>query len=316
MTVQSSMIQYVEEYLEGRRALGYALNIEGAELARFARYADRIHHCGSITTELAVRWAKLPKRASPIYWARRLDIVRRFARHRALFDPATEIPPERLLGRSYRRPTPYIYSDEEIAAFLLAARELRSRAGLRPHTYEALLGLLACTGLRISEALRLSREDVDLSKGVLTIRASKFKKSRLVPLHTSATEHLCRYSDRRNHHHPLPHSPAFFLNEHVATPLTYRQTLMTFISLRTKLGWRGTKPPRIHDIRHTFTVNCLLRWYRKGLDVHPRMAALATYLGHVKITDTYWYLTAVPELLAIAADRFAHFASCSGESQP
>jgi len=166
MSVQT-MLELAEEYLASRRNLGYALMIEGAELVRFARYADRIGHRGPISTQLAVQWSKLPVGADPIYWARRLDIVRRFARYRALFDPATEIPQPGLLGRAYRRPTPYIYSDDEVAALLKAARSLGPAGGLRPHTYETLFGLLACTGLRISEALGLTDQDVNLERGIL-----------------------------------------------------------------------------------------------------------------------------------------------------
>jgi integrase len=184
------MVKLVEDYLACRRKLGFALKIEGQELLRFAKFADQIDHRGPITTELAIRWAKLPKKADPIYWARRLDIVRRFAKHRALFDLCTEIPPEGILGPSYRRMPPYIYSNEEIADLILAASKLGPAKGLRPHTYVTLFGLLASTGLRISEALRLTRNDVDWKVGVLMVKASKFKKSRLVPLHHTTTEAL------------------------------------------------------------------------------------------------------------------------------
>ena len=183
MRISQNMVKLVEDYLNCRRKLGFALKIEGQELLRFANFADQIGHRGPITTELAIRWAKLPKKADPIYWARRLDIVRRFAKHRVLFDLCTEIAPEGVLGPSYRRMPPYIYSNEEIADLILAASKLGPPKGLRPHTYVTLFGLLASTGLRISEALRLTCNDVDWKVGVLTVKASKFKKSRLVPLH-------------------------------------------------------------------------------------------------------------------------------------
>lgn len=250
MSVQT-MLELAEEYLASRRNLGYALMIEGAELVRFARYADRIGHRGPISTQLAVQWSKLPVGADPIYWARRLDIVRRFARYRALFDPATEIPQPGLLGRAYRRPTPYIYSDDEVAALLKAARSLGPAGGLRPHTYETLFGLLACTGLRISEALGLTDQDVNLERGILVVRASKFKKSRLVPLHPSATSALHRYAEHRRRYHPAVKSDAFFLTER-ATSLKYHKTLMTFLALSTKLGWRSSKC-RIHDLSPHFS---------------------------------------------------------------
>jgi integrase len=303
------MVSLAEEYLAFRRGLGYALHIEGAELLRFARYADAAGHPGPITTELAVRWAKLPQDATPIYWARRLDVVRRFAKHRLLFDPGTDIPPEGLLGPSYRRPQPYIYSDEEIRELIRQASCLGPNGGLRPRTYVTLFGLLASTGVRVSEALRLTRSVVDLEQGVITIVATKFKKTRIVPLHPSATRALQRYSRDRDRYHPLAKSDAFFLTE-LGTALKYWRVLMTFIALRQKLGWRtnnGRRAPTIHALRHSFAVRCLIRWYRQGADLDRKIAALSTYLGHAKVTDTYWYLTATPELLALSANRFERF---------
>ena len=244
-----TMVASAEEYLAVRRKLGYALRIEGAELIRFAQYADRVGHRGPLTTELAVRWAKAPEKADPLYWARRLDIVRRFAKHRLLFEPQTEIPPEGLFGASYRRKTPHIYSEKEIAGLLLSASNLGPVGGLRPHTYVALFGLLASTGLRISEALALTSEDADLQAGVLTIQAGKFKKSRLIPLHNTVTSVLRAYCTRRDRYHPQPKSNNFFLTE-CGTRLKYWRCLMTFLSISRDLGWRGAKqqsPPRIHD---------------------------------------------------------------------
>lgn len=309
MSAHPTMILLAEEYLALRRGLGFALEIEGAELLRFARYADAVGHRGPITTELAVRWAKLPQDANPIYWARRLDVVRRFAKHRLLFDPKTEIPPEGLLGPSYRRPQPYIYSDDVIRELIRQASCLGPNGGLRPRTYTTLFGLLACTGVRISEALRLTRSVVDLERGVITVVATKFKKTRIVPLHPSATSALQRYSRDRDRYHPLAKSDAFFLTE-LGTPLKYWRVLMTFITLRQKLGWHasnGGRPPTIHALRHSFAVRCLIRWYRQGADLDRKIAALSTYLGHAKVTDTYWYLTATPELLALSAKRFERF---------
>lgn len=304
-----TLVNLAEEYLAFRRGLGFAMRVEGAELLRFARYAGSIGHHGPITTDLAVRWAKLPKDADPLYWARRLDIVRRFAKHRVLFDAATEVPPDRMLGPSYRRRSPHIYSEGEIAALLRAAAGLGPTGGLRPHTYVTLFGLLASTGLRISEAVRLTREAVDLDAGVLTISETKFHKSRLVPLHPTTTAALRRYAARRDRYHPLVCLPAFFLTER-GTSLKDWRVRMTFTALRESLGWVGRGGParRIHDLRHSFAVTRLLRWYQEGADIDHKIAALSTYLGHVKVTDTYWYLTAVPELLAIASARYERYA--------
>jgi integrase len=309
MSKLPTMVSLAEEYLSGRRKLGYALKIEGAELIRFAKYADGCGHQGPLTTELALRWANLPQKADPLYWSRRLDIVRRFAKYRLLFDPLTEIPPKGLFGPSYRRRAPHIYSEKEISELLLAALNLGPIGGLRPHTYVALFGLLASTGLRISEALALNRQDVDLEMDVLTIQTGKFRKSRLVPLHPTAANALRDYCRRRDQYHPRPTSSSFFLTE-FGTRLKYWRSLMTFLSISRKLGWRGANqqsPPRIHDLRHTFAVRTLLRWYEQGADIDRNILALATYMGHVKATDTYWYLSAVPELFALIGNRFETF---------
>lgn len=311
MTAAPTMVARVEEYLALRRQLGFALLSSGQQLLGFARYADGIGHRGPLTVELAVRWARLPEGARPFWWARRLQIVRGFAQHRSLFDPGTEIPPAGLLGPSSRRPTPHIYSEAEIAALLRAAGELGPEGGLRPHTYVTLFGLLTTTGLRISEALCLGRGDVDLDRGVLTVQLTKFRKSRLVPLHPSTVAALAEYARRRDRHRP--HTPActFFLNQKGA-PLGKSGVAKTFGALRRTLGWTKNhegRRPRLHDMRHTMAVRTLLRWYQQGADVDRKMPALSTYLGHVEVGDTYWYLTAVPELMALTAARFQTFAA-------
>lgn len=317
MTRRPSLVALAEGYLSFRRGLGFAMRVEGAELMRFARYADTSGHRGPVTTELALAWARLPKDADPLYWARRLDIVRRFAKHRALFDPATEIPPDRMFGPSYRRRSPHIYSESEIASLLSTAGRLGPAGGLRPQTYVTLFGLLASTGLRISEALRLTRDEVDLDTGLLTISETKFHKSRLIPLHPTTAAALRRYADRRDNYHPLVRLPAFFLTER-GTSLKYWRVLMTFIDLRRALRWDklGGPPRRIHNLRHSFAVRRLLRWYEEGADIDNKIAALSTYLGHARIMDTYWYLTAVPELLAVAAARYEAYSGRRLRGQP
>ena len=301
----SALTAQVEEYRATRQKLGFALRVEGEELLRFARYAESIGHNGPLTIELAVRWATTAASKYPRYRARRLDAVRRFAKYRQLFDPKTEVPPGGLLGPSCRsRPSPHIYSGQEIEELLRAASRLGPAGGLRPRTYVTLFGLLACTGLRISEALRLTCTDVDLNAGVLTVAESKFHRSRLVPLHPSTTRALRAYADKRASHRWSGDSNAFFLTER-GTSLKYRRVLMNFWALRQQLGWTETRglKPRIHDLRHTFAVRRLLGWYEEGVEVGQRIVALSTYLGHVKVKDTYWYLTATPELLAATARR-------------
>lgn len=312
MKKQPTMLFLVQDYLAFRRQLGFTLRSMGQELLLFARYADRIGHSGPLTTELAVRWAKLPTKAKPAYWALRLHAVRMFAQHRVVEDPLTEVPPPGLLGPTFRRGQPYVYSSEELQALLRAAGTLRRRT--RPHTCVALFGLLASTGLRVGEALRLRHPDVDLESGVLTIVKSKASKCRLVPLHRTTTEALRRYAEVRNRIHPDPKSEAFFLTDR-GTALTYGRMTDTFRTLRRQLGWRGLpggSPPRVHDLRHTFAVRVLLRWYEAGVNVDAKITALATYLGHVNVSCTYWYLTAVPELMAVTARRFEQYAGRGG----
>lgn len=308
MVTPTTMPDVVEEYLGFRRKLGFELLIEGQELRRFARFAHEIGHTGPITTPLAIRWATLPTEADRLYHARRLDMVRRLARYRALFEPTTEIPPDGMLGPSYRRRSPHIYSDQEVAALLRAAAALGPMGGLRPQTYTTLFGLLDATGLRISEALALSRRDVDVDASLITVVAGKFHRSRLVPLHPTAAQALRTYADRRDRYRyrRIVSSEAFFVSE-FGTSLKYQKVLRTFIGLRHRLGWttgRHGRLPRIHDIRHRFVVRRLLRWYEEGVPIESKIASLSTYLGHVKVSDTYWYLTAVPELLAVPAARF------------
>jgi len=277
---------------------------------------DRIGHRGPITTELALRWAEPPKSKDPDHTARRLDTIRGFLRHRASFDPASEVPPMRILGRGIRRKPPHIYTETEVEALLHASRRLPPRGGLHPCTYETLFSLLLSTGLRISEALHLEDCDVDLEAGLLTVRDSKLDKSRLVPLHATALPPLRRYVIHRNNLAPI--STSFFRTEYYASLPCYAAR-RTFGALRERLGWTTAgraRLPRIHDMRHTFAVRCLVRWYREGIHPDRKIAHLATYLGHVEVRNTYWYLTAVPELLALATERFERFARSDREVTP
>lgn len=309
MSGPATMVARVEAYLAARRGLGFQLRIEGGELLRFARYADTSGHRGPVTVELALRWAQTAASSTRLYRARRIETVRCFARHQALIEPATEIPPARVLGPAHRRTQPHIYSQAQIAQLLALAARLPSRKGLRATTYVSILGLLACSGLRISEALRLRLEDVDLHAGVLTIRETKFHKSRLVPLHPSATMALRAYVACRDKIQPQFPGATLFIGE-VGRKLAYTTVRMVFRELvdETGAGVPGRRRPRLQDLRHTFACRCLLRWCREGIDVHQRISALSTYLGHAKVSDTYWYLTGVPELMALTASRFERFA--------
>ncbi len=226
------------------------------------------------------------------------------------------MPPVGLLGPvSTRRSTPHIYTEAEIAALLGQARCLLPRHGLRPATYVAFLALLASTGLRLSEARRLTTDDADLVDGILTIRETKFRKSRLVPLHPTTTRALRRYADRRDACPAAPRSEYFFRTEQ-SPRLTRTAVETTFRRIKLRLDWTAqgrTSRPRIHDLRHTFVVRRLLRWHQEGADVDRKILALATYLGHAGVAHTYWYCTAVPELLASTGQRFERFAQRASE---
>jgi len=314
MSEPFSMVALAQEYLDYRRRLGSRLRSEGKMLLAFARYADRSGRRGPLTTELAVRWARSSVNAAPLYPARRLQVVRGFARYRAIFDPATEIPPEGLLGPAQRRTTPHIYSEAELTALLVAAGRLRSPTGLRRQTYSTLIGLLSCTGLRIAEALKLTRGDLDWGRSTLTIRETKFHKSRLVPLHPTTLRAMESYARFRDACHPSPQTDTFFVSER-GTPLPYRTVQITFGKLRAHLPGASShegRAPRIYDLRHTFACQRLLRWYGEGVDLDHAVLALSTYLGHAQVSDTYWYLTGIPELLNLAAARF----ECFGAPNP
>lgn len=314
----ASMTQRVAAYLRTRRALGFALHIEGQQLERFARFADAQGHQGPLTLKLALAWANAPKSTSAIGPARRLEPLRPFARYCALFEPDTEIPPSHLLGPAHRRLAPHIYSAQEVADLLEATGQLAPPGGLRPVTVRCLLGLLATTGLRVSEALHLTCADVNLVQGVLTIRETKFRKSRYVPLHPTTQAVLADYVDARRHRVASPQDPAFFLFDD-GRGVRYEQIHYAFACLRERLGW-DRRPaealPRLYDLRHTFACRRLLAWYAEGVDVHWAIPHLATYLGHRKVSDTYWYLTGIPELMAVAAERFERLAAVGTEGQP
>ena len=294
----------LEEYLALRRSLGFALCYHGRALHNFVSFLEQ-QGLSCITTESALRWAKQPVGAQPPHWAFRLGMVRNFAQYRSATDPRTEVPPQGLLPYHYRRQPPYIYSDREIVQLLRAAKRLPSRRGLRPETYSTLLGLLAVTGLRISEALALNRDDVDLTEDVLTIRQTKCRKARLVPIHPTTRRRLREYARKRDQVYPHPNTPSFLLSDQV-TRLTQCAVRWVFVRMSRQIGLRGpldSRGPRLHDLRHRFAVRTLLGWYRAGVDVEQHLPELATYLGHAHVTDTYWYLTGTPELLRLAALR-------------
>ena len=304
------------DYLALRRGLGFDLEWPGRLLLEFAQYVDGIDHRGPLTTDLAVTWALATGSGTGSGPRRRLSVVRQFARHCAALHPGTEIPPHGLVGRRPRRRHPHIYSDAEIADLLMQARLLLPRSGLRPRAYVALFSLLVSAGLRLSEARRLVPDDVDLAHGVLTLRETKFRKSRLVPLHATAADALLRYAAERDARGTLP--GAFFRTDHAAV-LKHTTVEKTFSRIRQRLGWTAqgrAHRPRIHDLRHTFAVRRLLGWYQEGVDIDRKMLALSTYMGHAKVTDTYWYLSAVPELMAVTSRALRTLRTTRGSRGP
>jgi len=258
-----------------------------------------------ITRELAVRWATQPKNCQRANWAKRLSMVRSFARYVSAKDPRTEIPPEGLLPYRFARKNPYLYTDEEIARLIEAAQKLPPSRGLRAATYATLFGLLAVTGMRMSEPIALDRDHVDLTRGILTIRRTKFGKSRIIPIHASTLEALQRYAELRDRLCPRTQTQSFFISER-GTRLNVRTVRRTFVHLSRQIGLRdpdASRGPRLHDLRHGFAVETLIRWYRSGVDVEQHLPELSTYLGHTSVACTYWYITVVPKLLRLATLR-------------
>jgi integrase len=298
----SQLAGHIEDYLALRRALGFKLGKEGRLLPGFAAFADAAG-AATVTVDLAVRWAAGPAGTSPVWAAQRLSMVRGLARYLQAVDPATQVPPAGLLPARTRRVTPYIYSDAEVAALMTAAGMLPSP--LKAATFQALIGLLAVSGMRGSEAMVLDRGDLDAAAGLLTIRATKFRKSRQLPLHPATLRALAAYQAIRDQLCPSP-AAASLLVSSTGARLCHSTVQPVFRYLLCQAGiGQGTQRPRatIHSLRHTFAVKTLLGWYRDGRDVQARLPALSTYLGHASPAATYWYLTATPELLALAAGR-------------
>jgi integrase/recombinase XerD len=312
------------DYLTIRRAMGYKLVDQGRMLEQFVTYLDAAG-AEHLTIRHALDWAKQPSNGARAWWAVRLSTVRGFARYLSTLDPATEIPAAGLIPTPNHRVVPYIYTADDIASLLAAAGRLPTAH--RADTYQTLIGLVAVTGMREGEAVRLDRDDVDLAQGLLTIRDSKFGKSRQIPVHPSTIEALAGYAARRDARRPRPdgranrHTPtrASFFTSTTGTRLLRDNVSTVFACLVRDAGLVGSghhHRPRLHDLRHRFAVNTLIRWYRQGLDVERRLPLLSTYLGHIAPKSTYWYLTAVPELLELVADRLDAITDAIIEARP
>ena len=300
----SSLRSAAEDYLAMRRALGFKLGLQGRLLMQFIDYLEGLG-LETVTAQAAMAWASAPAGASPVWHGMRFGVARRFAVHHNLLDPRCEVPPPDALPERHRRLPPHIYSADEIAALMAEGRRLCP--ALRAATAETMVGLLAVTGMRSGEVVRLNQSDVDLTTSTLRVVATKGNKSRELVLHESTAGALAAYVRLRDDTFPAASSPSFFVSitGHRLSESTLHATFRLLVraaGLEPAPSSRARRP-RPHDVRHSFAVSTLVAWYRAGEDVQARLPALSAYLGHVEPKDTYWYLSAVPELLSLANDR-------------
>jgi integrase/recombinase XerD len=304
----NTLRQAVQDYLDLRRSLGFKLKEAGNALPDFVAFMEQ-HRAPYVTQALALAWAQQPSDVQPAQWAQRLSYVRQFARHRSATDLRTQIPAPALLPFQPKRARPYLYSTREIRALLRAALEMpyrNEREELLPSTYYCLFGLLSVSGMRLGEARNLELQDVDLTAGILTVRGAKLGKTRLVPLHASTCEVLANYiAQRERHWAGRPVSSYLFVSSW-GNRLDSGQIHRAFYALSRKIGLRGESDshgPRLHDMRHVFATNTLVRWYQSDQDPERRLPILSAYLGHVHVEDTQWYLNGSPELMREAMRR-------------
>jgi integrase len=307
----NTLRQAVQEYLSLRRSLGFKLHDAGNGLLDFVNFMEQ-HGASYVTQALALAWAQQPLNVQPAQWAQRLSFVRGFAHYRSATDPRTQIPPPGLLPFRPKRARPYLYSDHEIQSLLRAALNMPCRfegSALRPWTYHCLFGLLSVSGLRLGEARNLELQNVDLTKAVLTIRGTKFGKSRLVPLHASTCNVLADYIARRQQHWAARSVSSYLFVSSWGNRLDVGDVHRTFYALSRQIGLRGVADshgPRLHDMRHRFATNTLVTWYRSNQDPERRLPILSAYLGHVHVADTQWYLSDSPELMREAMRRLEY----------
>lgn len=302
-----SLQHHLSEYVAARRALGTRLQEPAQTLRQFVRFLAR-KKARFITIQLALEWSQQPRDVQRATWARKLSMVRQFARWMNAIDPRHQVPPPCLLDVRHRRSKPHIYSDEEISRLMAEAARLKSSNGMKALTLRTLIGLLAATGLRPGEAAGLDQGDVDPEAQLLTIRDSKFGKSRLVPIHPSTVAALRHYARERDRVFGHPGSSFFFVSERgTALDLGAVRRWLCKISIACGLrqkakGHRCGRGPRLQDLRHTFATRRLVEWYESGCNAASQMPKLATYLGHSSVACMYWYIEAVPELLQLATE--------------
>ena len=292
----------LEEYLDIRRALGAKLKDPEWLLRQFLAFLAK-REATVITTDLALKWACEPHNVSDAYRYRRLAEVRKFAQYVHIADARHQLPPQGLLTYRKHRSQPYIYTPQQIAEVMNATTQLSDN--LRPSSYFTILGLLTVTGMRSGEVVRLDRCDVDLQRGLIAIRNAKFGKSRTVLCHQSTLQMLCKYASKRDALLNEVHCEAFFVNDR-GTRISQASLQQTFVKLSYMTGLRNADDackPRLQDFRHTYAVQTMMQWYRDNVDVESRLPHLATWLGHTRIGESYWYLSAVPELMQLAAQK-------------
>jgi integrase/recombinase XerD len=302
-----SLSQHLQRYLSVRRSLGYDLSTSGRVLKQFVSFLDTQNE-HYVTAELFLQWKQAFGAASQSTWAHRLSMVRQFALWLHSLDAAHQVPPQSLIPSRYRRKSPYIYSQEDIRRIVEEAAHLPSQNGLRAITYPAFFGLVSVTGLRISEAIALQVGDVDLENGIINVRQGKNGRQRLLPLTECTNTYLNEYTRKRNR--LLAHSAEAFFVSDEGLPLTDCTVRYNFAQVCQRIGLRAAQRfhrhgvgPRVHDLRHTFAVRVLINWYKQGKDINEELLKLVNYLGHQNLKHTYWYLEAIPELLALASQR-------------
>jgi integrase len=299
----SPLTEAVEDYIQLRRGLGFKLKDYDDYLHKFVAFLEA-QGSSHITTRLALDFATLPNHQKAVSWARQLGILRKFAIYRQNTDPRTEVPPDGILPFRSKGAVPYLYSEDEIVRLMDAAGAIESPYNLQALTYRCLFGLLAVSGMRLGEALGLPRDGIDWGQSLLTIRGAKFGKSRLVPLHASTLAALRDYAERRDRKFAGRPVSYFFVTS-CGTRLENSNVNSVFRALSRKIGLRqpgATHGPRLHDFRHRFAVQTMLRWYREGEDVSRKLPILSTYLGHAHVSSTYWYLSSSSELRIAAGE--------------
>lgn len=303
MLDSNRITQQIEEYIAYKRSLGYVIRVESQELRRFAKYTKEIGYDGSVTSELAVQWASLGNFTRK-YMARRLETLHTFAVYISAFDTEAQIPQNGIFGRAHIRANPYIYTDDEVLSLMRHAGDLFSPDGIRVATVSSAIGLMYATGIRVSELTSLKIADVRLKEGQIFINNSKFKKDRIVPLHPTVIAKLSEYRSLIESKIGARKNDDYFYVTSYGHRFNSRSFENAFRLIRPSVF--GAKQPRLYDLRHTFACNTVKRWHETGEDVNQKLYLLSTYMGHIKPEDTYWYLSATPELLGIAARKFEY----------